>query len=71
MIIKPTEKKTQKLYKTLSEAATILCDALIYGEASETMIDKFITTRKEAVNVMGQDWVNTVIEQSFKLIIGE
>ncbi len=65
-----TEKEMQKIYKSLSEAATVLFDALIYGETNETMIDKFITTRKEAVNVMGQAWVNTVIEQSFKLIIG-
>lgn len=67
-----TEKETQKTYKSLSEAATVLFDSLIYGEAelSDEMISVYISSRDNAKNKMGQEWVNTVIEQSFKLIIG-
>lgn len=66
-----SEKETQKIYKSLSEATTVLFDALIYGEADLTdeMISVYISSRDNAKNNMGQDWVNTVIEQSFKLII--
>jgi len=66
-----SEKETQKIYKNLSEATTVLFDALIYGEAelSDGMISVYISSRDNAKNKMGQDWVNTVIEQSFKLII--
>jgi len=64
------EKEDQRIYKVLSEPATVLFDALIYGELTMDMIAAFLVIRKEAVKTMGQDWVNTVIQQSFNLIIG-